>query len=246
MLLDSMVPFGIRKRQLLATTDQFAQLVVLAAIAFAAALAIAAIASGAPFGWPVTGASMTAFACLGALAMNSIAASNLSMARLRRFAEESRIDALTELTNRRGFEERLEVEITRATRYGHPISLLMIDVDDFKLVNDRFGHVVGDQVLKSVAAAIEQSIRTIDIAGRFGGEEFAVLLPETPLSGAVVVAERMRAAVVEGSAPTAITVSIGIAEGDYQAPSRDELLEKADAALYRAKLMGKNRVELFR
>ncbi len=114
------------------------------------------------------------------------------IAHLRRSSQESRVDALTGLANRRAFDERLDEEVARAIRYGHPLSLLMVDIDNFKLVNDRFGHTAGDEALKALAAIIDRSIRTIDIVARFGGEEFVVILPETPIEGAAVVAERVR------------------------------------------------------
>jgi diguanylate cyclase (GGDEF)-like protein len=113
------------------------------------------------------------------------------------------------------------------------------------VVNDRFGHAAGDRALESVAAVIQESIRTIDIASRFGGEEFVVLLPETALSGAAVVAERIQSGVAVAPTPHPFTVSIGVAEWDSRAPSRETLLDRADMALYRAKRSGKNRVELF-
>jgi diguanylate cyclase (GGDEF)-like protein len=245
MLADSVARSDNRDDQTFQVPDMRVILAGMVAVSFAAALAIAAIAAGEPFGWPVAGAASAGLACLIALGWNSVAETELSLARLRRSAEESRIDALTGLANRRGLEERLQEEIARAIRYGHPFSMLMIDLDDFKVVNDRFGHAAGDRALESVAAVIQESIRTIDIASRFGGEEFVVLLPETALSGAAVVAERIQSGVVAGPAPHPFTVSIGVAEWDSRAPSRETLLDRADMALYRAKRSGKNRVELF-
>jgi diguanylate cyclase (GGDEF)-like protein len=165
---------------------------------------------------------------------------------LARRAQESRLDGLTSLLNRRGFDERLDAEIARSARFGHPLSLLLIDVDDFKLVNDRFGHAAGDEVLRSLASHIERSIRTIDIAARYGGEEFAVILPETPAEGALVVAERILGFHQPSLIGAPITVTIGVAELDPVSGSKDELIQRSDEALYRAKRAGKNRVGLAR
>ncbi len=158
--------------------------------------------------------------------------------RLAAAAGASRFDPLTGLHNRRGIDERANEEIARARRYAHPLSLMMIDLDDFKMVNDRFGHPAGDRVLREAARAIAGAIRSIDIAGRYGGEEFLVLLPETSLSGAEVVAERIRASIEDSGW---VTASIGIAELDRHM-SEAELISRADALLYDAKHSGKNRV----
>ncbi len=131
-----------------------------------------------------------------------------------------------------------------ADRHGNPLSLLMIDIDDFKQVNDRFGHAIGDEVLQTLALLIETSIRSIDIGARYGGEEFAVLLPETDKDGAAVVADRICLGMFEHHSPVAATVSIGVAELSLLEPSPAALLDHADAALYGAKRDGKNRVKL--
>jgi diguanylate cyclase (GGDEF)-like protein len=117
----------------------------------------------------------------------------------------------------------------------------MIDIDDFKLLNDRFGHAEGDRALRNLAVSITRSIRSIDAAGRYGGEEFLVVLPETDLDGAAVVAERIRSA-IESSGK--LLVSIGVAELEPANGSISALIVAADAALYAAKRGGKNRVEL--
>jgi diguanylate cyclase (GGDEF)-like protein len=165
---------------------------------------------------------------------------------LRRRAET---DALTGIANRRRFHHALEIECARFTRGHAPLSLLMIDLDLFKAVNDKFGHPAGDVVLKSVAELLVWMLRKTDLPARYGGEEFAVLLPETPLEGARVIAERIRAAVckepvmVEGE-KIAISVSVGAASHSNALEVKPEiLLKKADAALYRAKQAGRNRVE---
>jgi diguanylate cyclase (GGDEF)-like protein len=159
---------------------------------------------------------------------------------LDRATRESRTDALTGLSNRRGIEERLNDEVARAIRFGHPLAVLMIDLDDFKSINDRYGHAVGDDILRSTAIAIDNSVRSIDIAGRYGGEEFLVVLPETDASGAEVVAERIRASVERLGA----TVSIGLSPIRAEDSSASILVGRADEALYEAKRTGKNRIAL--
>jgi diguanylate cyclase (GGDEF)-like protein len=153
-------------------------------------------------------------------------------------------DHLTGLANRRRFERQLEREVARTVRYGHPFCLLLIDVDDFKEVNDAHGHDAGDEALRRVANVIQSGTRGIDTGARIGGDEFAVILPETGLSRGLEVAERLRAAVaalaVEGAVH--ITSSIGVAELPGCAREGDELRTTADAALYEAKRSGRDRV----
>lgn len=166
--------------------------------------------------------------------------------------EELRIlastDALTGVNNRRKLMEVLEGEIRRAKRKNWDLSLMVLDIDHFKRVNDTYGHVVGDQVLCHFVTAIKDSIRDIDVVGRIGGEEFVVLLPEIPIEQGVIVAERVRAT-VEGRAVVLpqdtlnITVSIGIAEMQTGELSK-HLLIRADKAMYSAKEKGRNRVEI--
>lgn len=157
-------------------------------------------------------------------------------------------DRLTELYNHGHFKQRLDEEFKRAARFGHSLSLIMIDLDDFKAFNDTFGHPRGDMLLYSVARAIGANLRGADVAARYGGEEFVVLLPETDPEGAFAVAERIRADVEElrfegpESAPVLKTISAGVAAFPNHAASALRLLESADAAMYRAKRGGKNRV----
>ena len=158
-------------------------------------------------------------------------------------------DELTGLANRRRFMEVVELELKRAERFQSPLGLLLVDLDDFKLVNDRFGHGTGDEVLRALSDVFRESLRDVDLAARLGGEEFAVLLPETDYSGAAGVAERLRASLASlelqapDGEPFGVTASFGV--GVYpEAQSVDELLRTADAALYRAKAEGKNRVSL--
>jgi diguanylate cyclase (GGDEF)-like protein len=158
-------------------------------------------------------------------------------------------DELTNLANRRRFMEVVELELKRAERFQSPLGLLLVDLDDFKLVNDRFGHGTGDEVLRALSDVFRESLRDVDLAARLGGEEFAVLLPETDYSGAAGVAERLRASLASLELATpdgegfGVTASFGVAVYP-EAQSVDELLRTADAALYRAKAEGKNRVAL--
>ena len=117
-----------------------------------------------------------------------------SLNRVASVAEQAMLDPLTGTANRRGFERALEVELERSARRGHPCALVIVDLDDFKLVNDRHGHGVGDEALVMLAERLRDSVRSADTVARLGGEEFALLLPETPLSGALAVAERARTA----------------------------------------------------
>jgi diguanylate cyclase (GGDEF)-like protein len=172
----------------------------------------------------------------------------LDNARLHRIVEkQARADGLTGLANRRHFEDQLAAELARSERFGGPLAIVLADLDDFKDVNDRYGHPVGDVVLCEFGRTLEDAIRDVDLAARWGGEEFALLLPSTDLAGAAQVAERIRGALEGRLVVTAdgerirITASFGVAACPG-AGSADELLESADAALYEAKRGGKNRV----
>ncbi len=160
-------------------------------------------------------------------------------------------DPLTGLLNRRRFFELAEAEFSRVEASNIPFSVIMLDVDDFKQYNDRHGHKVGDEVLVRVTNACKSSLRTDDIFGRLGGEEFAVAMPETKLNDALEVAERLRRVVQEmefpanGSKPTnalSITVSVGVAEYNNSCKTFDALLERADKAMYKSKNSGRNQV----
>ena len=162
-------------------------------------------------------------------------------------AELATVDGLTGIYNRRHFLKRLEGEWARFRRYGRPLSLLMLDIDHFKSVNDRFGHDVGDQVLVFIARACGAGKRSSDTVARLGGEEFALLLPETEIEDAYVVAERLRLSVAERSVPYGncrvdITVSIGIAVAHADMKHPSELMKRSDEALYAAKRDGRNQV----
>ena len=158
-------------------------------------------------------------------------------------------DGLTTLYNHRYFQEMLETELDRARRYGHPVSLLMLDLDFFKKINDQYGHPIGDTVLKKVATVIQKLVRRCDIPARYGGEEFAVILPETASNGAKVLAQRLRRGVeleniLASKVRVKVTVSVGFATFDPEIHpfSRSDLIDMADRALYMAKKMGRNRI----
>lgn len=160
-------------------------------------------------------------------------------------------DPLTGLFNRRRFSDVLRREFAVTKRYQNELSCLMVDIDHFKLINDRFGHDTGDKVLKEVALALSQNLREVDLPARYGGEEFAILLPHTPKLNAVIVAERIairvRHLTFDYLEPgLAVTVSIGLAStADVKTNEPEELLRMADVALYEAKRSGRDRVMVF-
>ncbi|MGF7235559.1 MAG: GGDEF domain-containing protein [Frankia sp.] len=162
----------------------------------------------------------------------------------------ARTDAKTSLANPAHWREVAEREMRRARRCAEPVSVLLVDIDHFKAVNDRHGHLVGDEVLVAVADVLRSSARPHDLVGRFGGEEFVILLAGADLDGAARAAERIRGHVaarychIAGIAPLAVTVSVGVATATGSTSDLPGLLEKADAALYRAKREGRNRVRL--
>jgi diguanylate cyclase (GGDEF)-like protein len=156
----------------------------------------------------------------------------------------ARTDALTGIWNRRHLDEIVGLEVERARRYRQPVSLILLDVDHFKSINDRYGHAAGDDVLRQIAALGRHSIRSTDTIGRWGGEEFLILAPGTPLANAGHMADKLRRAIADHAfaAPGRVTASIGVAEwgiGD----DIDSWMRRADAALYLAKQSGRNRVE---
>lgn len=156
-------------------------------------------------------------------------------------------DSLTGIANRRRFLSKAPKEVTRSQRYGRDLSVLMLDVDHFKTINDRYGHAVGDQVLCRLVEVCNDELREHDVIGRLGGEEFAILLPETVLETARAVAERLRenieATTVDGQS-FHFTVSFGVAQVKGSEETAEEVIRRADEALYRAKQKGRNRVEV--
>jgi diguanylate cyclase (GGDEF)-like protein len=170
----------------------------------------------------------------------------------RALAEVSSRDSLTGLYNRWYVIEKIDSEINRAIRHGSPMSLLMLDIDHFKRINDTWGHAAGDEVLKGVGRLLRDSCRVYDVPGRYGGEEFCIVLPETQLGNTEVVAERIRkrfesTELTCGGEAVVVTASIGIAGMDESASneilSPAALIDRADRALYSAKSRGRNRIE---
>jgi diguanylate cyclase (GGDEF)-like protein len=162
--------------------------------------------------------------------------------------KQAHLDYLTGLYNRRHFMEQGVVELSRAIRYGTPLSLLMLDIDFFKNVNDTYGHQVGDTVLQALSKVCQDSMRQVDVVGRLGGEEFAVILPETRGVEALDVAERLREAIAKTEViipvglPIHFTVYIGVTTLSNKDVNIDMLLHQADKALYEAKETGRNKV----
>jgi diguanylate cyclase (GGDEF)-like protein len=166
---------------------------------------------------------------------------------LARMRDQASTDELTGLANRRAFMALGAAAVDQAQRYQRSLSLLLVDIDHFKRINDTHGHAAGDAALRAVADALRSVSRTADTAGRLGGEEFALLLPETTAAEGVVLAERLRSAVTElavqhGGVTIAFTCSIGVAEQGSTTDSMNALLNAADAAMYRAKAEGRDRV----
>jgi diguanylate cyclase (GGDEF)-like protein len=175
------------------------------------------------------------------------------MMRNRILSEVSARDSLTGLYNRWYVMEKIECEMNRSLRHGSPVTVLMMDIDHFKLVNDTWGHAVGDQVLKTVGQVLRDSCRIYDVPGRYGGEEFCVVLPETAMGSSPAVAERIRTRVESSTVAVDdlaihVTASIGIAGIEAGAAdavqTANALIDRADRALYVAKHRGRNRVEM--
>jgi diguanylate cyclase (GGDEF)-like protein len=171
---------------------------------------------------------------------------------LRRTQDSAIYDELTRLYNFRYFQDRVVSEVRRATRYDTPLSLIMIDADDFKAFNDTKGHLAGNMALRRLATVLKKTVREVDVAARYGGEEFAILLPSTPKLAALKLGEKLRQAIEkagigrdERRAGPSLTVSLGVASLPGDAANATELVDRADRALYIAKSMGKNCVKPF-
>jgi diguanylate cyclase (GGDEF)-like protein len=154
------------------------------------------------------------------------------------------LDGLTGIFNRRYFEMRMAEEIERARRFHGGMAVIMADIDQFKVLNDEFGHLLGDEVLRQVSSLFHQQVRKIDVVCRYGGEEFAIVLSQTDASYAAAIAEKLRKAVESWQfpgVPRQVTISAGTAAYPYHGTTRDELVKAADAGLYAAKQAGRNR-----
>jgi diguanylate cyclase (GGDEF)-like protein len=209
----------------------------------------AADARAEGYGLALAGAGAAMLALLVLSGVTALRAHGRAVAATAELQRMATTDALTGLWNRRHLLERLEAEAARSRRSGRPLCLAVLDVDHFKRVNDQHGHPAGDEVLRVLAAAIKDAVRTSDVVGRMGGEEFAVLMPETDRAQARIVCERLRKTV--GCSPVRlpsgesldVTLSTGVALMAGEEGS-DRLISRADAALYAAKADGRNRVRL--
>jgi diguanylate cyclase (GGDEF)-like protein len=180
--------------------------------------------------------------------MSATAANALRNAEMfEEMEHRARTDFLTGLPNHRSFQATLSTELGRAQRHNHPLSLLIIDLDFLKEVNDKFGHPAGDMVIRAIAETICKGCREFDVAARYGGEEFTVILPETPLEDASLVAERIREMIAEYNFPGVgtITASIGVSNFPVNALGKEDLIRVADQALYVAKNNGRDKVAFF-
>ena len=199
----------------------------------------------------VESAQKGAFAPADAQPLESVADICAAAIQNARYFEKVRqlayIDGLTGIFNRRYFEMRMAEEVERAQRYENQLSVIMIDIDNFKKLNDEFGHLLGDEALRQVSAIFAQNLRKVDIACRYGGEEFVILAPQTSGDHAHAVAEKLRK-VVEGwsfpGVPRPVTITAGVSSFPANGRTRDELVKAADEALYLAKQHGRNRVQL--
>lgn len=172
-----------------------------------------------------------------------------AQAEVRRLYDLAATDEKTGAHSYRYFAERLEEEMARSERYGLPLALVLLDLDGFKAANDRLGHIAGDRVLRAVADVLRSKVRVMDVVARFGGDEFAVLLPNTESTGAAILGERLRLGIANaalgGASPGEVTASVGIASIPYHsARTTTEMIEAADAALYDSKAAGRNRCSM--
>ena len=157
-------------------------------------------------------------------------------------------DGMTGLWNRRQFDLRLEAELSRAVRFSEPFAVVFVELDQMKLVNDRYGHQAGDTVLIELSRRLSEAVREVDVVARWGGDEFTLLLPKTALPGALLLAEKIRGAVVNApfridGGSLEVTISVGVSAYPEHGSSGKDLVAAADAAMYRAKAQGRNRVQ---
>ncbi len=194
--------------------------------------------------------ALVLFAVLSGSLVLSVAASvnrtrreNHERLLVERIAELATIDGLTGCVVHRVFYERLEAEIARSLRHGDPLSLMLIDVDAFKSINDTYGHVVGDHVLSAIGQVLGAQVRASDVIGRLGGDEFAVVMPQTDAQAAVALAGRIREAVPEAT-EVLVTLSIGVSGLDVSTPTTERMMDDADFALYQVKGAGRDGVAI--
>lgn len=192
--------------------------------------------------------ALVVFAVLGGATILSVSAARNRATRerreaelLERIAELASTDGLTGCSVHRVFHQRLREEVARSQRHGHPLSLMLIDVDHFKAVNDTYGHVVGDNVLAAVGSTLRRHCRSSDVVGRLGGDEFGVIMPDTEPDTARALADRFRAA-LRSTAEVDVTTSVGIAGLDPSSPAAEHLVDEADFALYQVKGRGRDGV----
>jgi diguanylate cyclase len=210
------------------------------------------------FQWLPTSNMIVVIACIPILLLYPIFISTISYKLSNALSRQKRVlfhlsqhDALTGLYNRGHWEQQLIQEFKNSRTFNEPTCLILLDIDHFKLVNDRFGHCTGDEVLRRVGKLIRDNLRPLDIPGRYGGEEFGVVLPESSKETAVAVAQRLRAAIEKSLISTTdqhtikITVSLGVALLNDNTQDCSQWIDNADKALYQAKQSGRNRSILF-
>jgi diguanylate cyclase (GGDEF)-like protein len=197
-----------------------------------------------PTSWAVLCVAVAATAACAVLLLDR----RRTVRRLRFARTLAEKDSLTLLYNHGAFHDRLAVELERAARYGREISVIMLDLDGFKAINDGHGHLTGDRVLLKTASVLAACLRKSDVAARYGGDEFAVILPETGLEAAAAIAGRISAGISEssletgGGAPVTFTASVGYAACGVDSPRREEILGEADRLMFEAKRGGKGGV----
>ena len=237
---------GVRRGQLFGPGERFSGAGAIAVIPIGRdeALMGCLVISGADEG-SITGEEARNVGLLGAIAATALEI----VWEIEEVNRRAETDPLTGLANRRRFDESLQRELSQSDRFGHPVSLVLVDIDHFKRVNDSHGHEAGDAVLRTVSRMLADGVRTVDLCARFGGEELAILLPQTTAAGAFELADRLRRRIAGrpvkyNDAEIAVTASFGVASYPEVVHTRDALFQAADAALYGAKHDGRNCVRL--